>query len=193
MTAPVELVPLECLRCRSRLPAEEAQVAWLCAACGQGQRLDEEAELRPVEIHFARSAGNGEARWLPFWVLPVRVRILERLSYGRDQPPDPRWDEPQQFVLPAFDTRPEDAGQWGAKFLREPVKLGDGPVGSLPSVTVTPEEAQSLAEFVVLTIEAERRDKIKSLNAVLDFGDAELWCLPFATSGAGLRPVLAPS
>jgi hypothetical protein len=193
MSAPVELVPLECLRCRSRLPAEEGQVAWLCPACGQGQRLDEAAELQPVEIRFARSAGTGEARWLPFWVLPVRVRVLERVSYGREQPPDPRWEQPQPFVLPAFDTRPEDAGQWGARFLKEPVTLVDGPVGSLPSVSVTPEEAQALAEFVVLTLEAERRDKIKSLNAVLDFGEAKLWCLPFASSGAGLHPVLASS
>ena len=191
MSTPVELVPLECLRCGARLPAEEGEVAWLCTACEQGQRLDERAQLQPVEIRFARSAGGGEARWLPFWVLTGRVRIIERVSYGRDQPPDPRWEAPQQFVLPAFDTRPEDAGRWGAKFLREPVKLEAGPLASLPSVTVTPEEAQALAEFVVLTLEAERRDKIKSLNAVLDFDGAELWCLPFTASGTGLRPALA--
>ncbi|HET7009233.1 MAG TPA: hypothetical protein VFI11_00535 [Anaerolineales bacterium] len=190
MTAPVELVALECLRCRSRLPAEEGQVAWLCAACGQGQRLDEEASLQPVDVFFALSA-EGEARWLPFWVFPVEVRVAERVSYGHQQPADARWDSPQTFVLPAFDTRPEDVGQWGTRFLRNPVQLQAGPTGSLPPVTVTPDEAQKLAEFVVLTIEAERRDKIKSIRAVLDFGPAQLWALPFHISGSGLRLALA--
>jgi hypothetical protein len=191
MTAPVELVPLECRRCRSRLPAEPAEVAWLCSSCGQGQRLDEGADLQPVEVHFAKAREGTEVRWLPFWVTSVRVQILERESYGRNQPPDERWASPQQFVLPAFDTLPEEAGAWGARFLREPVRMEAGPIGILSGVTVTPEEAQALAEFVVLTIEAERRDKIKSLRALLDFGPAELWCLPFGPSKDELR--LAPA
>ena len=191
MTGPIELVPLECRRCRSRLPAEPAEVAWLCSSCGQGQRLDEKAELQTVDVRFAKAREGQPVRWLPFWVMPARVQIVERSSYGRDQAPDPRWAEPQQFVLPAFDTLPEEAGKWGARFLREPVRLEAGPAEALSGVTVTPEEAQALAEFVVLTIEAERRDKIKSVRALLDFGEAELWCLPFAGSGGESRLALA--
>ena len=191
MTAPVELVPLECLRCRTRLPAEEGELAWICSACGQGQRLGDEASLIELEIRFADGSPEATVRWFPFWVLHGNVRILERLSYGGGQAPDPRWEAPQQFILPAFETTPEEAAQWGTRFLREPVGLLPGSPGTLSGVTVSPEEAQALAEFVVLSFEADRRDKLKSLRAVLDFGPPELWCLPFAASGSGSRLALA--
>jgi hypothetical protein len=149
--------------------------------------LTDDAALQSVDVHFAKPREADNLRWLPFWVMPVRVQIAERQSYGRDQAPEARWDSPQRFVLPAFDTTPEEAAKWGARFLREAVQLEAGPVGTLSGVTVTPEEAQALAEFVVLTLEAERRDKIKSLRAVLDFGEVELWCLPFAAAGSEHR------
>ena len=191
MTAPVELVPLECLRCRTRLPAEEGELAWICVSCGQGQRLGDDASLIDIEIRFADGSPEASVRWFPFWVLHGNVRIQERLSYGGTQSPDPRWGSPQQFILPAFETTPEEAAQWGTRFLREPIDLRAGSPGTLSGVTVSPEEAQSLAEFVVLSFEADRRDKLKSLRAVLDLGPPELWCLPFAVSGSGSRLALA--
>jgi hypothetical protein len=191
MTAPVELVPLECLRCRTRLPAEEGELAWICPNCGQGQRLGDDASLIEIEIRFADGSPEASVRWFPFWVLHGNVRIQERLSYGGGQSPDPRWEAPQQFILPAFETTPEEAAQWGTRFLREPIGLRAGSPGTLSGVTVSPEEAQALAEFVVLSFEADRRDKLKSLRAVLDLGPPELWCLPFAASGGGSRLALA--
>ena len=191
MTAPVELVPLECLRCRTRLPAEEGELAWICASCGQGQRLGDDASLIELEIHFADSGAETSVGWFPFWVLHGNVRIQERLSYGGTQSPDPRWGSPQQFILPAFETTPEEAAQWGTRFLREPVDLRGGSPGTLLGVTVSPEEALALAEFVVVSFEADRRDKLKSLRAVLDLGPPELWCLPFAVSERGSRLALA--
>ncbi len=191
MSAPVDLVPLECLRCHSRLPAEEGQVAWVCPACEQGQRLDDECVLRELSIHFAAGEPGPSTLWFPFWVLQGRVSIVERLSYGSDQPSDPRWASPQAFVLPGFETTPEEAVQWGLRFLREPARLVSGATAPLPPVTIAPEEAEALAEFVVLSFEADRRDKLKSLRAVLDLGASELWCLPFAGSGGSLRLALA--
>lgn len=187
MSPPVDLVPLECLRCRARLPAEEGQVAWICSACGQGQRLDNESALRELPIHFAEGEPGTSVLWFPFWVLQGTVRIVERLSYGRDQAPDSRWEAPQTFVLPGFETTPEEGVQWGMRFLREPIRLAPGHASSLPPVTIAPEEAEALAEFVVLSFEADRRDKLKSLRAVLDLGPPELWCLPFAGAGGSLR------
>ncbi|HSB88522.1 MAG TPA: hypothetical protein VLD63_00705 [Anaerolineales bacterium] len=192
MSTAVDLIPLECLRCRTRLPAEEGQVAWVCPACGQGQRLTEESILKELPIQFAAAASPAQVRWFAFWVLQGQVRIVERLSYGREQPADPRWEAPQTFVLPGFETTPEEAVQWGLRFLREPVRLAAGSAESLPPVTVGPDEAQALAEYVVLSYEADRRDKLKALRAVLDLGAPELWCLPFAATGSSWKLALAP-
>lgn len=190
MTAPVELVPLQCIRCRTRLPAEEGQAAWLCPACGLGQRLEEPGALRAVEIRFAAASG-ASVRWYPFWRLPATVRVVERETYGSGQPPDRRWETPQEFLLPAFETSAEEAAQWGVRFLQQPIAPAVGPLAPMPAVTVPPEEAQAYAEFVVMRLEADRRDHLKSLRVVFDFGPAELWCLPFSGVDKAQRLALA--
>jgi hypothetical protein len=41
-----------------------------------------------------------------------------------------------------------------------------------------PAEARTVAEFIVLTIEAERKDKLKSIEVRLNMGSPDLWVLP---------------
>jgi len=170
------LVPLECMRCKTPVPAEPDEVAWSCATCEQGLLLDEGAGLRPITVHFA--AGPESAERIPFWVAAGHVRFTRRESYGADSPPDARWAGPVRFVLPAFSTGVEQAVAWGARLLRQPPDLRPGPAGPLRGVSVLPHEIDALARFVVITIEAERRDKLEAIEFYLDLEPPELWCIP---------------
>ena len=176
------LVGLECVRCGTPVPAEPDEVAWICGNCGQGLLLEEQAGLRPITVHFGLAVADPGLRWAPFWLAWGRVRVTRRESFGRDSPPDPRWDQLVRFVLPAFATSVERAVAWGRHFLLEPPDLRQGDTLALQGVTVLPEEIDSLARFVVLTIEAERKDKLEAIDFNLDLEPPELWCLPAAKS-----------
>lgn len=191
MSAPVELVALHCLRCNTPVPAEPDQVAWRCATCGQGLLLDDDAGLRPLTLHFARADRESGLRWRPFWVAEGTVELRLRRTFGRDHGHDDLWRSPRTFVLPAFACPLEQACEWGAGFLRRPLPDGDGPPVAFEPATVDLAGAQALAEFVVLTIEAERGDQLRQVELSLELREPALWALPFPAGEAGLQPALA--
>jgi len=109
MQAPVELVPLRCLRCDTPVPAEPDEVAWLCAQCGQGLLLDEAKGLAALEIQTAAGIPPG-ALGRPFWVASGQVRLQRETHEGfigrRTGQAERFWAEPRRFFVPEGSTGP---------------------------------------------------------------------------------------
>jgi hypothetical protein len=55
----------------------------------------------------------------------------------------------------------------------------DRPEGAhLQAAIVTPKDGKKLIEFIVLAIEARRKDWLRDLEFELDVGESKLWALP---------------
>ena len=191
MSQGVELVPLQCVRCSTPVRAAPDEVAWVCANCGQGLLLDGASGLRALVVKYAAAAQQAGLIWRPFWVAATRVTFHARQTYGHDRGPDEIWSAPRTFILPAFECSLEEAGAWGMGFLRQPPRLAEGSTGVLEGVTVDAQAARALAEFVVLTVEAERRDQLRSVAFDLDLEPPVLWAMPFTNESGTLRLALA--
>ncbi len=102
MAQPVELIQLVCIRCKTPLPAEPNEAAWVCAQCGQGMRLDEDKGLVELVVNFAAGIPNG-ARGKPFWVADGSV-VLQRDTYSGNQSREAElfWSQPKRFYVPAY-------------------------------------------------------------------------------------------
>lgn len=177
MTGRPGLVALQCLRCSTPVPAEPDEVAWVCQNCGQGLLLDEVDGLKPITVRAAAAEGQGQV-WKPFWVVPGKVRFSRRESYGRDAAPEPRWSQPVRFVVPAYTSGVEQAVALGVAFLKRPPALDEGEAQPLTGATVLPDQIAPLARFVVLSIEADRDDKLEAIEFTVELDAPELWCLP---------------
>jgi len=179
MTTSLELVLLKCLHCGTHVPAGEEEVAWVCAQCGQGMQLSSEG-LAPLTVNWAVPwPGAAQLRWLPFWVFTGTVTFLRRENYGGKSEPDKLWSGPRRFYVPAFPASLDQLETLGADLTRKQVALQSGPaVGELKDCTLFPDDARQAVEFVVLTIEADRKDKLKTVEFRLDLGEPELWVLP---------------
>jgi hypothetical protein len=73
------------------------------------------------------------------------------------------------------------AREMGQTFVKQQTNLiaiPRPPNALLVDATVTPEDALKLLEFVVISIEAERKDWLKKFNFHLEVGEPELWALP---------------
>lgn len=180
MTAPVTLVPLRCTRCGTPVPAEPDQVAWRCAQCGQGLLLDESRGLEPLEIHFAAGiapANSGR----PFWVVDGDVRV-QRVTYTvfrkKTEDAERFWDQPRRFFVPAFTGSLDELLTIGVRLFHHPPALQPGEPADFVPVTLPPEAVSALAEFIVISIEAERRDKVKAVDLSLQLDEPSLWILP---------------
>ncbi|MBN2549246.1 MAG: hypothetical protein JXB15_08820 [Anaerolineales bacterium] len=177
MDKPIELVPLVCLRCSTPVPAEIEEVAWACAQCGQGMMLDEDQGLLPLEINCAAGiAPNVPGK--PFWVADGRV-ALKRETYDRQTGESEQfWSQPRRFLIPAFNSTLENLINLGTSLLLQPPSLQPGPAARFEPVTLSPNNILPIAEFIVIAIEANRKDKLKKVDFSLQLSPPVLWILP---------------
>ncbi len=178
------LIPLTCPACRAGLDAEAEQAVFRCDQCGASWSLDDTpgapARLRSLTIRYA-DALRGSAMGRPFWVAGGQVQVGHRDVHGRgsrDQEAAQQWATPRRFFIPAFKCDLNSTIQLGRQLLVEaPTPPNGSPAPFLP-VVVSARDLHGLAEFVVVSIEAERGDNLKSLRYGLELGEPELWILP---------------
>jgi hypothetical protein len=180
MSTSVELRLLKCPQCSTPVPAEEDEMAWACATCGQGLQLTEDG-LALLPLHWAMpKTGTRAERWRPFWVFAGTVHFSLRLSYVGHTEPEELWNSPRRFYVPAYTSTLAQLQTLGADLTQRQAPLQAGPAaGAVQGCTIFPDDARHAVEFVVLTIEAARQDKLRSVQFELNLAPPELWMLPF--------------
>jgi hypothetical protein len=181
MKPQVELIPLLCINCETPVPAETDQVAWACSQCGQGLLLDLENGLHPLEIHYASGVGSNNSG-KPFWLASVQV-TMEREAEGgwldrSERQSDRFWQGKKEFYIPANTSSLDDLLEQARQMLIQPPDLNEGPRVPFEPVRLSPGDLPALVEFVILGIEAGRKDKIKSLDISVELDTPQLWILP---------------
>jgi hypothetical protein len=135
-----------------------------------------------------------EKEWVPFWVFNGRVLIKERVLQGgrSDEKESERlWGAPRALYVPAWELSMAIAQNVGSQMIQQQPELQrvERPEESqFISATVTPDDARKLLEFIVLAIEARRKDMLKRLEFDLEVGEPQLMALPkvmFLSKSAG--------
>jgi hypothetical protein len=175
---PVSLVPLVCPQCATPVPAGTEERAWVCGQCGKGLVLDEEQGLAALTVHYSVQIQRG-ASGKPFWTA-LGSLTLQRETFAGDKDRDAEnfWGHPRRFFVPAFECPLETQLSLGNQMLLQPPDLQEGPAATFEAVTVGREDVKALAEFIAMTIEAGRDDKLKEVRFTLDLAEPELWILP---------------
>jgi len=178
MDQPVELIPLVCPKCNTQVPAEVDEVAWVCAQCGQGLLLDEQKGLAQIEVHFTTGIPSG-AKGKPFWVADGQV-ATRRQTYTGNQDSDAQkfWSQPRRFFIPAFSCTLDDRLNLAMNLMIHPPALQAGPAAPFEGVLIHLEDVTAATEFVIMAIEAGRKDKLKELDISLKLSTPVLWILP---------------
>ena len=190
--ASVELRLLKCLRCGALVPAQEDEVAWVCAHCGQGLQLAPEG-VAPLTVKWAAGRARvASLHWAPFWVFVGTVTFSSRESYSGSRPPEKLWRSPVRFFVPAFTATLRQMQELGADLTRRQVQLAAGPAqGALAGCTLSLDDACQAADFIVLTIEADQSDKLMYVRFSVNPAQPELWLLPFAGEAQAQNLALA--
>jgi hypothetical protein len=179
MSTAVRLIPLQCSKCQTAVPGQPGEVAWVCAACGQALLLDEEKGVRPIDAFFSQQiAPNQPGK--PYWVALGTVSGLNRQTYRGDESRVMAafWSAPRLFYVPAWKLAVEDVVRAGVQMLTSPVSMQAGGRAAFYPVTVSPKDLQPLAEFMVMSVEAARKDYLKEINFSIRLEAAQLWVLP---------------
>lgn len=178
MSAAVELIPMFCLRCQSAISAQPDEAAWVCEQCGQGLLLSDEKGFAALDFHYAEGIPPGTSG-KPFWVAEGKVAI-QRTTYHGDRSGEMLafWQSPRRFFIPAYDLPLGEVTALSANLLRQPPVLNPGSPAKFIPITVPPQDMRPLAEFTILSIEAERKDDLKTIEFQLQLEEPQLWVLP---------------
>lgn len=174
----VKLIPLQCPKCRAPVPARPDEVAWVCEQCGQGMIIDSTQGARPLSVFFSCTIPAGK-KGRPFWVSRGQVDFTARETYKGDEGRAARefWAEPRLFFIPAWECSLEDIISAGTYLLKKPEAMEPGnPVPFLP-VVASPGDVRAFSEFLIFSIEAERRDALKTVHFNLQMDPPQLWVL----------------
>lgn len=183
---PIRLVPLLCVKCRAAIPAQPGELAWVCEQCGQGLLLNvsprpgpDESATSALDIFFSNAIKAGQ-KGRPFWVAPGRVTITERQTYKGDEGGAARafWSSPRMFYVPAWETTLGEVISTGVSLLSNPLRLDLGSPAPFHPVVTPPADVRALAEFMVVSIEADRRDALKTIHYDLKLEPLQLWIFP---------------
>lgn len=185
----MKLIPLRCPECQEPLNPGNEDLVIICQNCQSTVAISLNGPQK-MNVRFAVPAGTpsaGVKQWLPFWVFQGRVDIKRRESQGgqsEDKNVQAMWGSPRHLYAPAWDVPLSRAQAIGSQMAEDQPRFEfvDQPesVQLLPAV-VSPGDGRKLLEFVVLAIEARRKDWLKYLDFDLNVGQPELWAIPQST------------
>lgn len=180
MDQTIHLIPLICPNCSTPIPAEPHEAAWACGQCGQGLALHSDKGLQTVAIQYQKEIPPGR-RGRPYWMTVGKVQ-LEREAYrsksGAREEAQAFWSAPRRFFIPAFPMGTETLLQTGVSLLVNPPTLIPGAPVPFEPVTLGIEDIQPVAEFIIMAIEAGRKDSLKRAEIQLDLSAPTMWILP---------------
>lgn len=202
MTDPsgLRLVALKCEKCGSLLDADQNDVVYYCNNCDTGYELiNEMDELAPAEVDFALPANvlDAEVIYYPFWVFDTDIKISSRDASGTSSVSGELFKKKQndgdvtnsvkKFYVPAFDTSLENIKQLGLGFTRQQPDYETVKKDKIRGCIYSSKDAEKIAEFIFLSLEAEKPDMIRSISYDLGLSSPKIVGMPFyRTDGSGL-------
>ncbi len=187
------MIQLSCESCGSLLDSEENEIAFVCQNCGQGYLIDE-GHLRKIDVMFASPSleePGREIRFYPFWLLSARVNIANRSSKGAilGMSSSDRGIQTFDFYIPAFELPLESLRPLALALTRSNMQLdlAEGEGKALRDCVRSEEFAKGLADFIFLSMEAEKSDKMRSIDYDIEFQESRLVALPFVDLDGGKK------
>jgi hypothetical protein len=139
--------------------------------------LEPQRGLAEMNIYYSAAlAPNAVGK--PFWVVNGQASV-QRDTYKGDAGREAAefWSQPRRFLLPAYSLPLEDFLTAAVNYLLRPPNIQAGPPAKFLPVKLLMEDIQPAAEFVVMAVEAGRKDMMKSLAFELKLSKPALWIL----------------
>lgn len=170
----------------------------LCPQCKTAVFFSDQG-LQAIPVTYgAPEAGASAAEWYPFWLLPARVEITSRSVQSGNRTDAEMaqrfWAEQRPMFVPAWDLPARAARELGSRMLHEKpaYRAIDRPESAgMHVATIDPDDARKLLEFIIVTVEANRRDWLRDLQFQVEVGTPQLWALPMQEDNGSWQVVAA--
>jgi len=182
----MQLLALKCPTCGQKLtPRSNETVVVSCMNCLTAVSL-QQAGITAIPLQYAAPTAKADVEvWLPMWVYNGRVTLTRRQSQGGSKGADKEaqalWQSVRRLFAPAWQEPVPQAREIGSQFiLKQPPLQATAPEAgmTLQDATISQEDGLKLLDFIVLTIEANRKDWLQDLQFEIQTSGSELWAVP---------------
>jgi hypothetical protein len=155
--------------------------------------------IRTQPARYVAPAVAEPPSWLPFWVYQGQVTIKERKTQGgrsAEQEARTFWANPRRLFVPAWESELAEARELAQRLLQEqPVLEATTPPegAAFQPTVITAEDARKLLELVVVSLEANRKDWMESLDFDLKLESEVLYLFPAERNEDGWRLLMKNS
>jgi endogenous inhibitor of DNA gyrase (YacG/DUF329 family) len=195
----MRVVQVKCPKCNAPIVSKQKDMLFLCNQCNTMHMREEGVEVIPFEIAEFHPNIHGDDVYIPFWKMNATFEIRYKRSEGG------LISKLASFLkagsntgniaiyIPATDLDTATFRRLVSLFLSNPprysTRFNFGGVRNMPC-TVTRREAAELADFAVVTMEADEPGVLQMLDYSLRINDSKIVYLPFVVTPAGLNPAL---
>ncbi len=197
----MKVVQVTCPSCRQPIQMKTKDLLFLCSNCGTLHVRNGGVNVIDYEVaEFARGVDMQNRVYVPFWRVYCSFVINHAQTSGGTAFKLANWLRGQEqgtgdiFVfVPASDFDPATFRRLATTMTANPpryaTRMSFGDVSRLPA-SVSREQAGELADFIVVTMEAEKPGVLQELDYSLTVKDSRIVYLPFISSQNGLVPGL---
>jgi hypothetical protein len=195
----MKVIQVKCPSCNSPIYMKQVDRMFYCDRCNVMHVREGGVEKVDFEIAEFNQAAQGERVYMPFWRVYASFIIRSKSVEGGTVFRLANWlksgsNTGNVFIyIPATELDPGSFKQLAVRFTSSSpsysTRLNFANVPRLP-VAVTKQEAGELADFVVVTMEAEQPGVLQRLDYSLTVNDTKMVYMPFVRTPQGLLPAL---
>jgi hypothetical protein len=195
----MNVIQVKCPSCNSPIYMKQKDRLFYCDKCNVMHTRDDGVERIDFEVGEFNPGAQGDRVFMPFWRVYASFQLRSKNVEGGSLYKLASWlkggsDSGNMFIyIPASDLDPGSfkrlASQLTMSNPRYATRLNFGGIPRMP-VALTKKEAAELADFVVVSMEAEQPGVLQRLDYTLTVNDTKMVYLPFVRSASALTPAL---
>jgi len=196
----LRVVQVKCPKCSYPIKLKQRDRLFYCDNCGTIHVIREDGvNIIDYDIADFNPAAGANRFYVPFWRLKCSFTIHHRSVSGGYVFKLSSWiknegGSGELFVyIPASEFDSQTFRRLATNFTTNPPGYrtrSDFDAATRVPATMTREEAAELADFVIVTIEAEKPGVLQGLNYTLSVNEYRLIYMPFIIDQSGMYPAL---
>ena len=195
----MKVVQVRCPSCNSPIYSKQRDRMFYCDKCNVIHVRDGGVDKIDFDIAEFGSAPQGDSVYVPFWRLYCSFIIRSKSVEGGHLFRLASWMRGADgsgtlfIYVPAADFDPATFKRLAIDFTvsspKYSTRLNFGSVRRMPT-SLSREEAAELADFIVVTMEAEKPGVLQRLDYTLTVNGTKMVYLPFGVGPRGMAPAL---
>jgi ribosomal protein S27E len=195
----MQVIQVKCPNCRDAIYSKQKDSVFYCQKCGTMHERNGGAKVVDYEIADFNKQMADQKAYMPFWRIYATLKIDHVSVAGGSIRKLRGWIKGDEgggtlFVyVPATPIDKESFRRMAIDLTTMPpqyrTRLDFANIERLPT-SISREEATRMADFVLVTIEAEKSGVLQELDYTMTVHDARMVYLPFARQANGLTIAL---